>query len=67
MDAALKYLELVKGTFYDQPQVYERFLQMVKCYKDEEMSAKTIMRQVQVLFGDHKQLVTGLNMFLPAW
>ncbi len=66
MEAALHYLERVKKTFCDRPNIYETFLKIMKCFKNEEIDASMMIEQVSVLFRGHKKLILALNMFLPT-
>ncbi len=65
MEVALKYLDRVKNAFSDRSQMYDTFLKIMKCFKHEEIDAATMIEQVSLLFGDQKELILGLNMFLP--
>lgn len=78
---ALSYLDQVKVQFYDQPDVYNKFLDIMKDFKsqryisfkeitDRKLISRSIdtpgvIERVSTLFRGHPALVQGFNTFLP--
>lgn len=78
---ALSYLDQVKIQFYDQPDVYNKFLDIMKDfksqrYREDSMSeireltlfsidTPGVIERVSTLFRGHPSLVQGFNTFLP--
>ncbi|KAI8928211.1 hypothetical protein BC831DRAFT_412149 [Entophlyctis helioformis] len=62
---ALSYLDQVKIQFGDQPEVYNRFLDIMKDFKSQAIDTPGVIERVSSLFRGHPQLITGFNTFLP--
>ncbi|KAK4047774.1 hypothetical protein OIO90_006073 [Microbotryomycetes sp. JL221] len=62
---ALSYLDRVKGTFTDQPEVYDRFLTIMKEFKSQGIDTPGVIERVSSLFRGHPVLIQGFNTFLP--
>ncbi|KAM0788132.1 hypothetical protein ACM66B_001297 [Microbotryomycetes sp. NB124-2] len=62
---ALSYLDRVKGTFTDQPEVYDRFLTIMKEFKSQGIDTPGVIERVSSLFRGHPALIQGFNTFLP--
>ncbi|XP_044017555.1 paired amphipathic helix protein Sin3a-like [Aphidius gifuensis] len=62
---ALSYIDQVKYTFIDQPQVYYDFLDVMKDFKCQKINASDALTRVNYLFENHPQLIGGFNIFLP--
>jgi len=62
---ALSYLELVKVKFSDQPDVYNRFLDIMKEFKSQSIDTLGVIDRVSTLFTGHPSLIQGFNPFLP--
>ncbi|KAI7870014.1 hypothetical protein BDF14DRAFT_1950982 [Spinellus fusiger] len=62
---ALTYLDLVKVRFSDQPDVYNRFLDIMKDFKSQSIDTPGVIERVSTLFKGHPTLVSGFNTFLP--
>ncbi|KAJ3283299.1 Transcriptional regulatory protein sin3 [Borealophlyctis nickersoniae] len=70
---ALSYLDQVKIQFSDQPEVYNRFLDIMKDFKSQRYIAITsntmdtpgVIDRVSTLFRGHPNLIMGFNTFLP--
>ncbi|KAI9009400.1 hypothetical protein CLU79DRAFT_775003 [Phycomyces nitens] len=62
---ALTYLDLVKVRFSDQPDVYNRFLDIMKDFKSQSIDTPGVIERVSTLFKGHPNLVSGFNTFLP--
>jgi len=65
VEDALMYLDQVKMEFGDQPQIYNRFLDIMKTFKSQQIDTPGVIRQVSSLFQGNKRLVLGFNTFLP--
>ncbi|RKP09630.1 Sin3 family co-repressor-domain-containing protein, partial [Thamnocephalis sphaerospora] len=62
---ALVYLEDVKKQFADQPDVYNRFLDIMKEFKSHAIDTPGVIDRVLELFGSNMSLIIGFNTFLP--
>jgi paired amphipathic helix protein Sin3a len=62
---ALGYLEQVKNQFGDQPAIYNRFLEIMKEFKAQNIDTPGVIERVSSLFRAHPQLINGFNTFLP--
>ncbi|EJD54420.1 hypothetical protein AURDEDRAFT_110072 [Auricularia subglabra TFB-10046 SS5] len=63
---ALTYLDDVKEQFTDAPGVYNRFLDIMKEFKTEQLDTPGVIERVSTLFAGHPRLIQGFNTFLPA-
>ncbi|KAG9284179.1 hypothetical protein G9A89_022953 [Geosiphon pyriformis] len=62
---ALSYLDQVKVQFSDQPEVYNRFLDIMKDFKSQTIDTPGVIERVSSLFQGHPSLIQGFNTFLP--
>ncbi|KAK9763347.1 hypothetical protein K7432_010059 [Basidiobolus ranarum] len=62
---ALSYLDQVKIQFHDQPDVYNRFLDIMKDFKTQAIDTPGVIDRVSNLFRGHPTLISGFNTFLP--
>lgn len=62
---ALTYLDQVKVKFADQPEVYNRFLDIMKEFKSQAIDTPGVIERVSTLFRGHPALISGFNTFLP--
>ncbi|CAM0137869.1 unnamed protein product [Umbelopsis sp. WA50703] len=62
---ALSYLDQVKVKFSDQPDVYNRFLDIMKDFKSQAIDTPGVIERVSTLFRGHPALISGFNTFLP--
>ncbi|EPQ60306.1 hypothetical protein GLOTRDRAFT_67792 [Gloeophyllum trabeum ATCC 11539] len=62
---ALSYLDAVKAQFQDQPDVYNKFLDIMKDFKSEILDTPGVIQRVSMLFQGNPQLIQGFNTFLP--
>ncbi|KZT44457.1 hypothetical protein SISSUDRAFT_19885 [Sistotremastrum suecicum HHB10207 ss-3] len=62
---ALSYLDLVKIQFEQQPAVYNKFLDVMKDFKSEDIDTPGVISRVSELFAGHPTLIQGFNTFLP--
>lgn len=69
---ALNYVQLVKTTTQDQPQLYQDFLKLLRNHAkyvfqhivnriSGSMTPQQIFQQVQILFKDYPALITGIS------
>ncbi|KAJ7603117.1 histone deacetylase complex, SIN3 component [Roridomyces roridus] len=62
---ALSYLDAVKNQFQDQPEVYNRFLDIMKDFKSQVIDTPGVIQRVSQLFHGNPSLIQGFNTFLP--
>ena len=62
---ALSYLDQVKVRFVDHPDVYNRFLDIMKDFKSQAIDTPGVIDRVSNLFAGHPELIQGFNTFLP--
>ena len=65
LNDALSYLDLVKVRFQEQPDVYNKFLDIMKDFKSQAIDTPGVIERVSTLFHGHPQLIEGFNTFLP--
>ncbi|KAH7313522.1 hypothetical protein B0I35DRAFT_355937 [Stachybotrys elegans] len=65
LNDALTYLDQVKVQFHDQPDVYNRFLDIMKDFKSQAIDTPGVIKRVSELFAGHPNLIQGFNTFLP--
>jgi hypothetical protein len=63
---ALEYLNLVKVQFGDSPEIYNKFLDIMKDFKSHAIDTQKVIERVSKLFAGHQRLILGFNTFLPA-
>ncbi|KAH8116132.1 hypothetical protein DFH11DRAFT_1263530 [Phellopilus nigrolimitatus] len=63
---ALSYLDSVKRQFSDQPGVYNRFMDIMRDFKDQTIDTPGVIQRVSSLFSSCPSLIEGFNTFLPA-
>lgn len=62
---AVSYLERVKRTFSERPEVYRAFLAVMHAFKEQRVDITGLVTQVYQLFEGHPNLLIGFNTFLP--
>ncbi|KAI0244346.1 hypothetical protein L0F63_004235, partial [Massospora cicadina] len=62
---ALSYLDRVKLEFQNQPEIYNRFLDIMKDFKSQAIDTPGVIDRVSTLFRGYPSLVFGFNTFLP--
>ncbi|KAF8079008.1 histone deacetylase complex, SIN3 component [Lyophyllum atratum] len=62
---ALSYLDAVKVQFQDKPEVYNRFLDIMKDFKSQAIDTPGVIQRVSRLFHGNPYLIQGFNTFLP--
>ncbi|EPE10670.1 transcription regulatory protein [Ophiostoma piceae UAMH 11346] len=65
LNDALSYLDQVKVQFHEQPDVYNRFLDIMKDFKSQTIDTPGVISRVSDLFAGHPNLIQGFNTFLP--
>lgn len=65
LNDALSYLDQVKVQFGDHPDVYNRFLDIMKDFKSGAIDTPGVIGRVSTLFAGNPQLIQGFNTFLP--
>lgn len=65
LNDALSYLDQVKVQFNDHPDVYNRFLDIMKDFKSGAIDTPGVIDRVSNLFAGHPNLIQGFNTFLP--
>ncbi|KAL0951709.1 hypothetical protein HGRIS_008384 [Hohenbuehelia grisea] len=63
---ALSYLDAVKHQFQDKPDVYNRFLDIMKDFKSQVIDTPGVIERVSRLFHGNPYLIQGFNTFLPV-
>lgn len=65
LNDALSYLDQVKVQFSDHPDVYNRFLDIMKDFKSGAIDTPGVIGRVSSLFAGNPELIQGFNTFLP--
>lgn len=65
LNDALSYLDQVKIQFVDHPDVYNRFLDIMKDFKSGAIDTPGVIDRVSSLFAGSPDLIQGFNTFLP--
>ena len=65
LNDALSYLDQVKVQFADHPDVYNRFLDIMKDFKSGAIDTPGVIGRVSTLFAGNPELIQGFNTFLP--
>ncbi|KAL9598928.1 MAG: hypothetical protein Q9219_004194 [cf. Caloplaca sp. 3 TL-2023] len=65
LNDALSYLDQVKVRFVEHPDVYNRFLDIMKDFKSQTIDTPGVIDRVSTLFAGHPELIQGFNTFLP--
>ena len=65
LNDALSYLDQVKVQFADHPDVYNRFLDIMKDFKGAVIDTPGVIDRVSHLFAGNPGLIQGFNTFLP--
>ena len=62
---ALGYLSQVKQQFGDNPEIYNKFLDIMKDFKSHAIDTQKVIERVSRLFHGHQTLILGFSTFLP--
>ncbi|KAJ9648383.1 Transcriptional regulatory protein sin3 [Coniosporium tulheliwenetii] len=65
LNDALSYLDQVKVQFVAHPDVYNRFLDIMKDFKSGAIDTPGVIDRVSSLFAGNPNLIQGFNTFLP--
>lgn len=65
VEDALLYLDEVKNEFGERPRIYNEFLDIMKCFKAQEVDTIGVINRVKTLFRGYNKLILGFNTFLP--
>ncbi|KAF2146905.1 uncharacterized protein K452DRAFT_72479 [Aplosporella prunicola CBS 121167] len=65
LNDALSYLDQVKVQFHEHPDVYNKFLDIMKDFKSGAIDTPGVIERVSTLFAGHPNLIQGFNTFLP--
>ncbi|EKG22077.1 Paired amphipathic helix [Macrophomina phaseolina MS6] len=65
LNDALSYLDQVKVQFHEHPDVYNKFLDIMKDFKSGAIDTPGVIDRVSSLFAGHPNLIQGFNTFLP--
>ncbi|KAF1949433.1 hypothetical protein CC80DRAFT_271756 [Byssothecium circinans] len=65
LNDALSYLDQVKVQFAEHPDVYNKFLDIMKDFKSGAIDTPGVIARVSGLFAGHPNLIQGFNTFLP--
>jgi paired amphipathic helix protein Sin3a len=65
LNDALSYLDQVKVQFADHPDVYNKFLDIMKDFKSGAIDTPGVIGRVSQLFAGNPELIQGFNTFLP--
>ena len=65
VEDALLYLDQVKMAFGEKPEIYNKFLDIMKNFKAQEIDTPGVIQQVSRLFRGYNKLILGFNTFLP--
>ena len=63
---AIKYLTEVKERFKEKPNVYNKFLDIMKKFRMNKIDTQGVVDLVKTLFKGHKDLLLGFNTFVPS-
>ncbi|KAF2193044.1 PAH2 domain-containing protein, partial [Zopfia rhizophila CBS 207.26] len=62
---ALSYLDQIRVQFADHPDVYNRFLDIMKDFKSGAIDIPGAIERVSTLFAGNLNLIQGFNQYLP--
>mmetsp|Transcript_29389 Transcript_29389/g.90944 ORF Transcript_29389/g.90944 Transcript_29389/m.90944 type:complete len:146 (-) Transcript_29389:2676-3113(-) len=65
VEDTLLYLDQVKMAFGEKPEIYNKFLDIMKNFKAQEIDTPGVIQQVSRLFRGYNKLILGFNTFLP--
>ncbi|TKA73213.1 hypothetical protein B0A55_07770 [Friedmanniomyces simplex] len=69
LDYAFSYFDRVKAHFFDRPEVYLRFLEILRGFSNSipgAMDSRSVVRAVSALFVDHPRLIEGFKSWFGA-
>ncbi|PBK98727.1 hypothetical protein ARMGADRAFT_960381 [Armillaria gallica] len=62
---ALCYLYTIRDQFSDKPEVYNRFLNIIRDCENKLIDIPSMVEQVAQQFHQHPRLIGGFNTFVP--
>ncbi|KAK0218755.1 kinase-like domain-containing protein [Armillaria fumosa] len=62
----LNYMTVVKDTFQNKSEVYDRFLEIMRDFDSQNIDTAGVMQRVSRLFHGDPTLIEGLDPFLPV-
>jgi len=65
VEDALAYLDQIQVAFGRRPDLYNRFLDIMKEFKAQSIDTLDVIERVVKLFQGHRELILGFNVFLP--
>ena len=65
VENAIAYLDKIKLKFYDRPEIYNQFLDIMKECQAKSIDTHCVIEKVKQLFHGHRMLILGFNTFLP--
>eukprot|EP01032_Pedospumella_encystans_P020868 gene20868-23697_t len=66
IEDALVYLDKIKCAYAHQPEVYGKFLSMMKDYKKQIIKTDQVIQKVSALFAENEHLIMEFTNFLPC-
>jgi len=64
LDGAIRYLNQVKVEFPDDPDAYNRFLDILKDFEAKHLDTQGVIERVYGLFVGREALLQGFNTFI---
>lgn len=64
-EKALAYVDEVRYTFLNQPEVYREFLDNLKEFRSAKLDVPGVTNKISKLFKHHPKLIVGFSAFLP--
>ncbi|KAK5942812.1 Transcriptional regulatory protein sin3 [Knufia obscura] len=65
LNDALHYLDLLRDTLWDRPDLYNRFLDVMKDFKSRRIDTLGVIERVKEMLGGYPVLMSKFNTFLP--
>ena len=65
LEQALSYLVNMKKRFEDDPDTFDKFLNILDSYQQGQREVKEVWDEVSVLFAEHPDLIKDFTYFLP--
>ncbi|KAG1465816.1 hypothetical protein G6F46_000726 [Rhizopus delemar] len=62
---AITYVHKIKNYFFNQPDVYKRFLEILQTYQKGGKPIQKVYEEVKVLFNGSTELLNEFKQFLP--
>ncbi|KAI8882603.1 PAH2 domain-containing protein [Backusella circina FSU 941] len=62
---AVGYLEQVKSSYENEPQIYSHFLDIMNDFRSEKINTSQVLERVTLLFRGKPYLIRNFLMFLP--